>query len=34
MNVYFTYESRDTLRSCGWFLAISKLNMEQSVNLK
>ena len=34
MNLYFTYESRDTLKLFSLFLtvkAISKLNMERSV---
>ena len=37
MNLYFTYESRDTLKSLILFLAvktISKLNTEHSVEIK
>ena len=37
MNVYFTYESRDTPKSFSVFLTvkdISKLNMERTVKLK
>ena len=36
MNLYLTYESRDTRKSLSLFLAvktISKLNMEHSVKL-
>ena len=37
MNLYFTYESRGTLKSFSLFISvktISKLNMEHSVKLK
>ena len=37
MNLYFTYESRDTLKSFSLFLAvktITKLNMEDSVKFE
>ena len=37
MNLYFTYESRDTLESLSWFLfvkTVSKLNMEHSFKLE
>lgn len=37
MNLYFTFESRDTLESFSLFLTIktiSKLNMEDSVKLE
>ena len=37
MNLYFTFESRDTLESFSLFLTnkpISKLNMEHSVKLE
>ena len=37
MNTYFTYESRDTVKSFSLFLTIktvSKLNMEHNVKLE
>ena len=37
MNLYFTYESRDTPESLSWFLFVktdSKLNMEHSFKLE
>ena len=37
MNLYFTYESRDTLESLSWFLfvkTVSKLNREHSFKLE
>ena len=37
MNLYFTYESRDSIKSFSLFItvkAFSKLNMERSVKLE